>query len=162
MVNKFLIAIIAVVAVMAALVFLPGVGKQDPQFELDYTISHMTRTEAGLPDLTAREVLSIENDGSALHYTVNGTTVERKFSLSGEEMKMIRALVLETGFMEIPVTNYPENDGLANFTRYRIEVQAGGDSQVITWVNAHAHNGTVPSLITNIGSQLDAVIKRHV
>ena len=87
--------------------------------------------------------------------------MERRFSVSSEEMKVLRELFLNTGFMQIPTTNYEERSGLANFTRYELSVLSGEDSQLIHWVNPEASNGSIPSIIINAGSRLDAMIERN-
>lgn len=158
MVNKFLIAIAGVVAVMAALVLAPSFSPSD-QLEISYVVMHIVRNEAGaLEETTSREILAIKNDGSAT-YTVGSD--ERRFSLTSEEVKRLRALILETGFMRIPAADYEQKEGLGNFTRYALTVEAGDDSKNFTWVNPEAQGGAIPPIITNIGAQLDAIIERR-
>ena len=160
MAAKFLIAIAAVVAVMAALVLLPGTGSQGGELDISYTRDHMARAESGALDVAARDVLTIKNDGSATYRRSASIDQieEREFSLSNEEMKRLKAFIFETGFMQIPVEDYEQREGLANFTKYQLAVEADGNSKTITWVNPEAYNGTIPPVIANTGSRLDAII----
>jgi hypothetical protein len=164
MAKKFLIAIAGVVAIMAALILLPGVSRQGGNITIEYYRDKVIRMESGLYDVGERQTLTINNDGSA-RYIGPGSQgepqVERRFSVSSEEMKVLRELFLNTGFMQIPTTNYEERSGLANFTRYELSVLSGEDSQLIHWVNPEASNGSIPSIIINAGSRLDAIIERN-
>lgn len=171
MVNKFLIAIAGIVVVMAVLVAMPRIGSNQDATELriKYVRDHIAKMESGILDVTTSEVLRIENDGSATYsrtdsYPTMITTDERRFSLNSDEIKRLKALIFETGFMQIPVSKYDEREGLANYTRYQIVVHQGDDNdqKPITWFNQEASQVPVPSIITNIGSQLDAIIERHI
>lgn len=171
MVNKFLIAIAAVVAVMAALVLAPGFNSnrqqsattdQTQQVSLEYSRQQLARTESGSLAAAAAEVLTVENDGSATYTKVGGQLDGRKFTVSEEEMKQLRARIFGTGFMQIPETDYSQQEGLANFTKYTLKLQDGGDLKTISWVNPGAHAGTIPPIITKVGELLDSIISRHV
>lgn len=160
MARKFLIVVAGVVAVMAALILLPGVSRQGNDVTIEYYRDNVTRMDSGLYDVSGRQILSISNDGSA-RYVGGEQQLDRRFSVSGEEMKVLRELFLNTGFMQIPATNYEEKSGLANFTRYELSVRSGEDSQSIRWVNPEASNGSIPAIIINAGSRLDDIIERH-
>lgn len=169
MVNKFLIAIAAIVVVMAVLVALPSIGGQNnstQELRMNYVRDHIARMESGLVDVTTREVLAIANDGSVTYtrtdFYPTTTTDERRFSLSSDELKRLKALIFETGFLQIPITSYEEKQGLANYTRYQIAVYQGDSPETFNWFNPEASQVQVPPIITNIGSQLDAIIERHV
>jgi hypothetical protein len=166
MVNKFIIIIIGVIAAMATLVLWPGVGSQNTQeLRMDYIRDHIGSVESGL-DVATREVLTISNDGTATYtrtdFYPTQTTDERRFSLSGDELKRLKALVFETGFMQIPVKSYEEKQGLDNYTRYQIAVYEGDSPETFNWFNAEASQKPVPPIITNIGAQLDGIIERHL
>ncbi|MGI0037794.1 MAG: hypothetical protein ACRD99_05500 [Nitrososphaera sp.] len=164
MARTLLIAVAGVVAVMAALILLPGVSRQGGTVSIEYHRDVIIRMDSGLYDVSGRQTLTISNDGSA-RYLGTGSQgeqqSERRFSVSGDEMKVLRELFLNTGFMQIPRTDYEEKSGLANFTRYELAVRSVEESQLIHWVNPEASNESVPSIIINAGSRLDAIIKRH-
>jgi hypothetical protein len=82
--------------------------------------------------------------------------------MSVEEMNSLKGLIIETGFMQIDSASYPEKEGLAKLTRYTVELTSGGDSKTISWVNMEASETAVPSIVRNIGAQLDAIIERYV
>ena len=164
MASKFLIAIAGVAAVMAALILIPEMSRQGETLSIEYHRETVNRTDNGLYDIILRQTLTIANDGSASLIGTDSQAdqqVERRFSVSSEEMKVLRELFLNTGFMQIPRTDYEEKSGLANFTRYELAVRSEQDSQLIRWVNPEASSESIPSIIVNAGSRLDIIIGRH-
>jgi hypothetical protein len=166
MVNKFLIAIIAIVAVMAGLIAVPRLGGQPAELQQDLSIEYsrqnLTRIEDGRLVAASAEDLTIINDRSALYRDITGATGEKTFTISVEEMNSLKGLIIETGFMQVDSASYPEKKGLANLTRYTVELTSGGDSKTISWANMEASETAVPSIVRNIGAQLDAIIERYV
>ncbi len=160
MARKFVLFLAGIVAVMAALIALPNLNQQQEEQSMpgiEYSRQQLARTDQGLVTQSA-DLLSISEDGSATHMQVGGQ--ERRLTLSSEELGRIRALILETGFMQIPVTNYPQSDDAAEFTKYTLRVRTEDGQKTFNWVNPEAHEGVIPPIILNIGSQLDAVIDR--
>jgi hypothetical protein len=164
MAKTFLAVIAAVVAVMAALILVPGLNNQSvsnqTQLSLEYSRQHLVKTDTGFA-IASAESLAIGNDGSAT-YTKTGEQ-PKKFTVSSEEMKRLKDLVLESGFMQIPKTDYPAQEGLANFTKYTVKVSAGDKTKTISWANLEAYGsgGIPPSIITNTGERLDDIISSH-
>lgn len=144
---------------MAALIALPNLNQQVQQstLSIEYSRQNLTRTDQRLVTQSA-ELLSIAEDGSAKYMPISGQ--ERRITLSDEELGRIRALILETGFMQIPATNYPQSDNAAEFTKYTLRVRTEDSQKTFNWVNPEAHEGVIPPIILNVGTQLDAVIDR--
>lgn len=157
--RKFVLALAGIVAIMAALIALPNLSQQPPRetLSVEYSRQHVTRTDQGLVTQSA-ELLTISEDGSVTYSPVGGQ--ERRVSLSGEGFGRIRALILETGFLQIPVTNYPQSDGAADFTKYTLRVWTDDGQKTFNWVSPEAHDGVIPPIILNVGSQLDAVVDK--
>ncbi|HEX2615845.1 MAG TPA: hypothetical protein VHL10_10160 [Nitrososphaera sp.] len=165
MATKFLIVIGAVVAVMAALVLLPSFNKgpaatDQTQLSLEYSRQHLSRIENGQFAATGAEMLTIGNDGSAKYSKLVGAPDEKTFRISSDDLKRLKDLILETGFMQIPDANYPQREGLASVTQYTLKVSAGGSTKTINWVDPDS-NDSVPSIIGNVGAQLDDIIARY-
>jgi hypothetical protein len=160
MAKKFLLIVAGIITVMAALVFLPGLAAQQGELAIEYYRDNVVRSESGMYDTINRETLTIANDGSARYQTLDGE-VDRRFFVSSEELKVLRELFLNTGFMQIPNTGFNEKAGLSNYTRYNLLVQNKEESQVLHWVNPEASNGAIPSIVLNAGSRLDAIIERN-
>jgi len=163
MAKKFLIAIAAVVAVMAALVLLPSFSSAPATgkaLSLEYSRQNLTRMENGQFVAASAEVLTIENNGSAKYGKLVGPPAEKEFKINSDDMKRLKDLILETGFMQIPDANYPQKEGLDNVTKYSLKVDADGSTKTINWVDPDS-NDNVPSIIGNIGIQLDGVISKY-
>lgn len=166
MVSKFLIAIAGVIAVMVALVAVPRIGSQPAELRqeliIDYSRQNLTRIEDGRLVAASAGDLSIRNDRSAVYRNLTGSPDEKTFTISSEEMNSLKGLILGTGFIQLPSADYPEKEGLGNLTKYRLTLTSGDNSKTISWVNLEASEAAVPSIVRNIGSQLDAIIERHV
>jgi hypothetical protein len=147
MAKKFLIVVAAIVAVMAALALLPGIFSQAEAFNLEYRRDHIYRVEGGGYNTIDQGILNIRQDGSATYVVLNGLGVqleERQFTVRGDEMKVLKELFLNTGFMQI-----------------QLDVHAGEESQSFRWVNPEAGFGNIPSIVINAGTRLDAIIESH-
>ena len=166
MVNKFLIAIAGIVAVMAALILVPRIGSQpaEQQVELniEYSRQNLTRLQDGRLVAASAEDLAVRNDLSAVYHSLTGQPGEKRFTISSEEMGRLKGLIVSTGFTQVPGADYPQKEGLANLTRYTLTLESAGNSETFTWVNLEASEAVVPSIVRNIGMQLDAIIERHV
>lgn len=165
MANKFLIIIIGVVAVMAALVFLPGIGQPDEiqqDLSIEYSRQNLTRLEDERLVAESAEDLVIRPDRTSVYRNLTGGSDPRQFMISNEEMNSLKGLVIATGFMQVDGADYPQKEGLANLTKYTLKLRSGADSKTITWVNIEASQGAVPSIVRNIGTHLDDIIDRRL
>jgi hypothetical protein len=149
---------------MAALVLVPRIGNQPAEqdgLSIDYARQNLTRIEDGRMMAAGADDLVIKNDLSATYRSLVGTLSEKKFTITNQEMNGLKGLILTTGFMQLPEADYPEKDGVANFTKYTLRLESDGSSKTITWVNEQSSEGFVPGLVRNIGMQLDIIIERH-
>jgi hypothetical protein len=163
MVNKYLIAFAAIVAVMAALVSAPGIGTHPAEFQkglsIEYSRQNLTRIEDGMLIASSVEDLVIRNDRTVIYRNLTGTPGMRQFDISNEKMNSLKGLVIATGFIEVEGANYPQKKGLSNFTKNSIKLESGAISKTITWVSLEASEVSVPSIVRNIGAQLDSIIE---
>ncbi len=165
MVNKFLLVIVGVVAAMALLVLVTSFDNSSPEQQQDlsveYSRQNLTRLEDGRLVASSAEDFVIRNGRSAVYRNLTGGPDVEQFTVSSEEMNSLKGLVLSTGFMPVPGADYPQKEGLANLTKYTLKLASGGNSKTITWVNLEASQSAVPSIVRNIGEQLDAIIERR-
>jgi hypothetical protein len=166
MATKFLIVIVAVVVAMVVLALLPrfnsGSSATDQtQVSLEYNRQHLSRLENGEFAATSAEVLTIKNDGSAKYSKLVGAPDEKTFTIRSDDLKQLKDLIIETGFMQIPDANYQQRLGLSSVTEYTLKVNADSSAKTINWVDPHS-NDNVPSIISNVGAQLDDIIARYV
>jgi hypothetical protein len=165
MVNKFLIVIVAIAAVMIVLLAIPGIGSRPSELNQDLSIEYnrqnLTRLEDGRLVAATAEDLVIKNDRSAIYRNIAAGS-EIRFTLSSEELDNLKGLVISTGFMQVPGNDYSQKEGLANMTKYTLELTSSSRSKTITWVDLEASGEAVPSIVRNIGAQLDEIIKRRL
>ncbi len=172
--TKFPIIIAAVIAVMMALIFLPSfnnnnnnnkpTGIDQIKLSLEYDRQHLTRTDSSTGRVlvaTSADILTIQNDGYAEYRKILGKPDEKTFTINGDDMRQLKGLIFDTGFMNIPTVDYKQKEGLTNLTEYTIKVNANDTSKVISWVDANSYNWTIPPLITNVGSTLDNILSKY-
>ncbi len=168
MVARFPIVIAGVAATMVALILLPGLnaGNDEPsdqsQLNIQYSKQNLTRNQAGSLVASSAELLVVRNDGTATYTRIVGSqTEERSFTLGGEDMKRLRALILGTGFTSIPEADYLQKPGLANITKYTLKIQTDDlKTKTMSWVDPEFHDGPIPPIIINAGSLLDSIVSR--
>lgn len=163
MVNKFLLVIAGIVAVMAVIVLVPRLDNSSPEqqdLSVEYIRQNITRLEDGRLAASIVEDLVIRTDRSAVYNNFTGEPDIRQFVVSGEEMNSLKGLVLSTGFMEVPGADYPQKERLGNLTKYSLKLASGSNTKSITWVNLEASQGVVPPIVRNIGMKLDAIMDR--
>jgi len=163
MVNKFLITFAAIVAVMVALVLVPGISTQPAEFQknlsIEYSRQILTRIEDGRLIAASAEDLVIRNDRSAVYRNLTGAPGMKQFDISNEKMNSLKGLVIATGFIEVEGANYPQKEGISNFTKYTLHLESDAISKTITWVSLEASEVSVPAIVRNIGAQLDSIIE---
>ena len=156
--KKFVLILAGAVVAMGALIAIPNlITEPQSDLSLEYSRQHLTRVNQDLAVRSA-ELLRISADGSATYMQTGGQ--ERRITISDEEFQRIRALILETGFMQIPVTNYPQSPDATEFTKYTLLVRTGDSQKTFNWVEPDVSEGPVPPIITNIGTHLDSIIDR--
>jgi hypothetical protein len=162
--NKFALVIIGIVAAMAILIALPSVSQPVAgDLKIDYSKQRLSKIGNDFV-VTKVELLSISNDGSATYSETDPRLkilpVEERFTVSGDDYRKLRGLILDTGFIEIPRTDYLQvEEGVDEYTKYRLTVRSGEIQKTFNWVNAY--EGTVPYLIETAGSSLDAIAERR-
>lgn len=158
--------IAGIVIVMAVLIAIPNVSQQPTARDItvDYTKQHMIKTDAekGLLVTKQVETLTIDKDGSATYTKTDpsqkNSAVPQEFSLNRDDFAKIKSLVLDTGFIDIPKTDYVPSQNASNFVSYTLSIKTQETQKTINWVEMGAYNGTIPPIITNIGTQLDGII----
>lgn len=130
MVNKFVFAIAGIVVAMAVLIALPNVSQQPQSSQqqditIEYNRQHMAK-EGGLLVTTQLETLSIGKDGSATYTRTDPrqgsapASQQQQLSLSADELARIKGLILETGFIDVPNTDYPQSQNASDFLSYSL------------------------------------------
>lgn len=130
---------------------------------LQYTKEHLKKISFGLTQsigADTAEVLSIQNDGSAVYSLTKNSYSEPdiKYQLTAEEVKQLKALIKETGFMEIPDTTYQVKPDLDEYEKYGLQVTLNGNTVNFQWADQNSTQQFVPPIITQVQSSLDGII----
>jgi hypothetical protein len=165
--NKFALAIIAIVAVMAILIALPNITQQQQpaagSLEIEYGRQQMTKTEDDFV-ATRAELLRISSDRAATYSETDPRLetmpVEKRFTVSTDDYNKVRDLMLDTGFMDIPRTDYLQVAGGADeYQRHTLTVRTGDSQKTFNWVEPN--EGTVPPIVTNAGARIAALVGKN-
>lgn len=130
---------------------------------LEYSKEHLKKVSFGLTQsigADTAEVLTMQNDGTVVYsLTKNGySEPDMKYQLASEELKRLKALIKETGFMDIPDTNYQVKPDLNEYEKYRLQVTLNGKTVDFQWPDQNSSQQFVPPIITQVQSNLDDII----
>lgn len=130
---------------------------------LQYTKEHLEKISFGLTQsigADTAEVLTIQNDGSVVYsLTKNGYSEPNvKYQLSQDELTKLKALIKETGFVNIPSKVYQVKPDISGYEKYGIQATLNGNTVNLQWADQNASQEFVPPIITQVQSSLDNII----
>ena len=130
---------------------------------LEYTKEHLKKISFGLTQsigADTAEVLSIQNDGSATYsLTKDGNSEpDIKYQLTSDELKQLKSLIKETGFMDIPDTDFQVKPDLKQYEKYALQVTLNGQTVNLHWPDENSSQQIIPPIITQVQSNLDGII----
>jgi len=160
----------AVIPILVALAIAipkisPG-GEQTTtaQMRIQFVKEDMKRVSFGVTETIGAqksETLIINNDGTAF-YNVNmegEKGSQTRFQVGAQELKRVKALITETGFMQLPKEQFNARDNATEFTRYTLAVSLNGSTKTVQWVDESSSKDFVPALLTKLGDTLLGTIK---
>jgi len=176
MARPILLLIGAIPVVMALLIAIPQLTKPEipvtaadsnDEISIEYSIQHLKKVQFGITDTigaTRTELLSIQNDGNAIYgVTVNGTPEpDIKNTLEKYTMKKLKALIKETGFMQIPKSPFTVKNDISEYDKFGIKVTLNGITNNIQWPEQNATSEFIPPLITHVKGELDGIISEII
>ena len=171
-VSKKVLIAVAIIPIMIALVIaIPKISPGDQtatsttaQMRIQFVKEDMKRVSFGVTETIGAqksETLIIDNDGSALYnIDVEGEKgSQTRFQVSAQEVKRIKALITETGFMQIPKEQFKVRANATEFTRYTLTVALDGSMKTVQWIDESASEDFVPALLTMLRDTLLGTIK---
>lgn len=163
---------------MAALVIISKYGLQSRNVSTDrdannvvsieYGKQYMFRNGSNPEQLNHASLyavfLTLENNGSANYnkLDMNGNHYTKNFSINGTELRKLKALVLETGFIHIPEQDGTANQIPGNYTKYQLKVTVNNLQKVMSYSDPSARGVTVPPIVTGIAGELEYLLSRNV
>jgi len=171
--KKTLIAAASIPIIIALVIAIPKISPGDQtvpsaaaQMRIQFVKEDMKRVSFGVTETIGAqksETLIINNDGTAFYNVdVEGEKgSQTRFQVNAQEVKLIKALVTETGFMHIPKEEFKVRDNATEFTRYTLTVSLDGSTKTVQWVDEPASEDFVPALLTMLRDTLLGTIKER-
>ena len=176
MARPILLLIGAIPVVIALLIGIPQLTKPEIPVTaadsndvilIEYSVQHLKKVQFGVTDTigaTRTELLLIQNDGNAIYsVTVNGTPEpDIKNTLEKDTMKKLKALIKETGFMQIPKSSFTVKNDISEYDKFGIKVTLNGITNTIQWTEQNATSEFIPPLITHVKDELNGIISKII
>ena len=171
--KKVLIAAATIPVIIALAIAIPKISPGDQtatttsvQIRIQFVKEDMKRVSFGVTETIGAkrsETLIINNDGTAL-YNVNvegEKGSQTRFQIDAQELKRIKALIAETGFMQIPKEQFDARDNATEFTRYTLTVNLNDSTKKVQWVDESSSKEFVPALWIMLRDTLLGIIEEH-
>ena len=172
MVKKIMFALGAIPVIVALLISVPLLTKNEipvsaanslDKIDIEYTKHQLKTIDYGVTERTGAqktEILVIKNDGE-LKYSVTEQGYlqpDIRSQLDEKKLNKIKALIKETGFMQIPSESFPILENATEFQKSNVKITLNGRNQEIHWPEQSATSGFIPPIITMVEAELDAII----
>lgn len=174
--KKLLIAFAAIPIIMALLIAIPWISPSadqrsasvtssaSSQIRIQFIKEDMRRVSFGVTETIGaekREVLNIDNDGRAFYnLDIEGEKgAQITFEVNSQELKRIKALVAETGFMQLPQDQFGIKEDVEEFTRYTLTINLDSQTKRVQWADEPASEDFVPPLVLTIKDLLLEAMK---
>jgi hypothetical protein len=176
MARPIMILIGAIPVVMALLIAIPQLTKPEipitaadsnDVISIEYSIQHLKKIPFGITDTigaTKTELLSIQNDGNVMYsVTIDGTPKpDIKDVLEKDVVKKLKALIKETGFMQIPKNPFPIKNDVSEYDKFGIKITLNDITSNVQWPEQNATSEFIPPLIVHVKDELDVIISEII
>ena len=173
MVRPLHLALGAIPVVVALLISIPMLTKVEvpisaanpfDRIDIEYTKHQLKKISYGITERVGAqktEILTIKNDGQAKYSVSEGGYIQPDVRSKLDEAKLnkIRALIKETGFMEIPPESFAIRENVTEYQKSNVKVTLNGRVNQIHWPEQDATDGFVPPIVTMVESELDQIIR---
>jgi len=175
--TRVLLFLLGAIPVLAAIfIVIPQLTKPEipitaadsnDVISVEYSKQHLKKVTFGLTETIGAqktEFLLIQNDGSVTYsVTKNGyPEPDVKYNIQKSESKKLRALIKETGFMQIPPNSFPIKSEVDEYDKFGLKVTLNGKSTNIQWPEQNATQAFIPPLFDAVKSQLEGIISEII
>src|SRR3990170_517136 len=120
-----------------------------------------------IPQLTKPEIpitAADSNDGNVRYsVTIDGKPEpDIKDVLEKDMMKKLKALIKETGFMQIPKNPFTIKNDVSEYDKFGIKITLNGVTSNIQWPEQNATTEFIPPLIVHVKDELDGIISEII
>ena len=172
MVKPLYLAIGSIPVIVALLISVPLITKNEipisaansfDNLDIEYTKHQLKKISYGVTERVGAqktEVLFIKNNGD-LKYSLTDqgyTQPDIRSKLDETKLNKIKALIKETGFIEIPSESFPIMENVTEYQKSNVKIILNGRENQIHWPDQNATSGFIPPIITMVEFELDGII----
>ena len=172
MVKPLYIAIGAIPVIVALLISMPLLTKNEipvsaanslDKIDIEYTKHQLKKISYGVTERVGAqktEVLYIKNNGDLKYSLTEQGYLQPDIRSKLDESKLnkIKALIKETGFIEIPSESFPIMENATEYQKSNVKINLNGRENQIHWPEQNVTSGFIPPIVTMVESELDTII----
>jgi hypothetical protein len=172
MVKPIYIAIGSIPVIVALLISVPLITKNEiptsaanslDKIDIEYTKHQLKKISYGVTERIGAqktEVLFIKNNGDLKYSLTEQGYLQPDIRSKLDETKLnkIKALIKETGFIEIPSESFPIMENVTEYQKSNVKITLNGRENQIHWPEQNVTSGFIPPIITMVESELDEII----
>ncbi|MDH5569834.1 MAG: hypothetical protein OEX98_08625 [Nitrosopumilus sp.] len=172
MVKPIYLALGAIPVIVAILISVPLLTKNEipmsaanpaDKIEIEYTKHQLKKISYGITERVGAqktEILFIKNDGSVKYSVTEQGYLQPdiRSKLDKDKLEKLKALVKETGFINIPSESFLILENATDFQKSNVKVTLNGHVNQIHWPEQNATSDFIPPIITMVESELDQII----
>jgi len=172
MVKPIYLALGAVPVIVALLISVPLLTKNEipmsaanstDKIEIEYTKHQLKKISYGITERVGAqktEILFIKNDGDVKYSVTEQGYLQPdiRSKLDQEKLEKLKALVKETGFINIPSESFSILENATEYQKSNVKITLNGHVNQIHWPEQNATSDFIPPIITMVQSELDQII----
>ena len=176
MVKPLYIAIGAIPVIVALLISMPLLTKNEipvsaanslDKIDIEYTKHQLKKISYGITERVGAqktEVLYIKNNGDLKYSLTEQGYLQPDIRSKLDESKLnkIKALIKETGFIEIPSESFPIMENATEYQKSNVKINLNGRENQIHWPEQNVTSGFIPPIVTMVESELDEIIAKLI
>lgn len=174
MVKSIYLALGAIPVIVAVLISVPLLTKNEipisaansaDKIEIEYTKHQLKKISFGITERVGAqktEILSIKNNGDVKYSITEQGYLQPdiRSKLDKEKLEKLKALIKETGFINIPSESFLILDNATDFQKSNVKITLNGRVNQIHWPEQNATSDFIPPIITMVESELDQIISK--
>ncbi|WP_316506419.1 hypothetical protein [Nitrosopumilus sp.] len=172
MVKPIYVAIGSIPVIVALLISVPLITKNEiptsaanslDKIDIEYTKHQLKKISYGVTERIGAqktEVLFIKNNGDLKYSLTEQGYLQPDIRSKLDETKLnkIKALIKETGFIEIPSESFPIMENATEYQKSNVKITLNGRENQIHWPEQNVTSGFIPPIITMVESELDEIV----
>ncbi len=172
MVKKIYLVLGAIPVIAALLLVTPMLLKNEipssasnytDRVEIEYTKHQLKKISNGITERVGAqktEILYIKNNGDTKYSVTDQGYLKPDVRSKLDEAKLnkIKALIKETGFIEIPSESFKIMDNATEYQKSNVKITLNGQVNQIHWPQQNVTTGFIPPIITMVEAELDLIM----